>query len=108
MSDIPALALALLAGAMLGVFFFVGLWWTVQKGLTSQTPALWFLGSLVLRTSVILAAFYFVSQGHWSRLGACFLGFVIARVVVAKRLARTPTEMQPPLEKETSHAPQSR
>jgi F1F0 ATPase subunit 2 len=107
MSDIPALALALLAGTLLGVFFFAGLWWTVQKGLTSQTPALWFLGSLVLRTSMTLTAFYFVSQGHWSRLGTCLLGFVIARVVVAKWLART-AEVQPSLEKETSHAPHSR
>ena len=108
MNDIPALALALLAGALLGVFFFVGLWWTVQKGLASKTPALWFLGSLVLRTSVTLAAFYFVSQGHWSKLCACLLGFVIVRVVIAKWLARTPAEVQPPLEKETSHAAQSR
>src|SRR5271163_1526796 len=88
MSDTLALAMALFAGALLGVFFFGGLWWTVQKGVTSETPALWFLGSLLLRTSLILAAFYFVSQGHWSRLVACLLGFVIARVIVVKRLTR--------------------
>ena len=52
MSDILALALAFLAGALLGVFFFGGLWWTVQKGVTSETPALWFLGSLLLRTGL--------------------------------------------------------
>ena len=68
MSDILALALAFLAGALLGVFFFGGLWWTVQKGVTSETPALWFLGSLLLRTGLILAGFYLASQGHWSRL----------------------------------------
>ena len=68
MSDILALALAFLAGALLGVFFFGGLWWTVQKGVTSERPALWFLGSLLLRTGMILAGFYFVSQGHWSRV----------------------------------------
>ena len=31
MSDTLALALALFAGALLGTFFFGGLWWTVQK-----------------------------------------------------------------------------
>ena len=108
MSDPLTLVLALLTGAVLGACFFGGLWWTVQKGLASETPALWFLGSLVLRTGVTLAAFYFVSQGHWSRLGACLLGFVVARVVIAKWLARTPVEVQPSLEKETSHAPHSR
>ena len=38
MSDFLALALALLAGGLLGVFFFGGLWWTVQKGVTSEGP----------------------------------------------------------------------
>ena len=87
MSDIPVLALAFVAGALLGAFFFGGLWWTVQKGVTSERPALWFLGSLLLRTGVILAGFYFVSQGHWSRLVACLLGFLIARVIVVKWLS---------------------
>ena len=105
MSDLPALVLALLAGALLGAFFFGGLWWTVQKGVTSERPALWFLGSLLLRTGMILAGFYFVSQGHWSRLVACLLGFLVARIVVVKWLARTPAEEQTPLGKETSNAP---
>ena len=105
MSDLPALGLAFLAGALLGAFFFGGLWWTVQKGMTSERPALWFLGSLLLRTGVILAGFYFVSQGHWSRLGVCLLGFVVVRVIVVKRLTRAPAEEQTPLEKETSDAP---
>ena len=95
----------LLAGALLGAFFFGGLWWTVQKGVASERPALWFLGSLVLRTGVILAGFYFVSQGHWSRLVACLLGFLIARVLVVKWLTPAPAKEQTPLEKETSHAP---
>jgi len=57
MNDVPALALSLLAGAGLGAFFFEGLWWTVQKALTSESPALWFVGSLLLRTCLILTGF---------------------------------------------------
>ena len=108
MSDILALALALFAGALLGTFFFGGLWWTVQKGVMSERPALWFLGSLLLRTGLILAGFYFVSQGHWSRLVACLLGFLIARFIVVRRLTQAPAEEQTPLEEETSIAPYSR
>ncbi len=104
MSDIPALVLALLAGAFLGAFFFGGLWWTVQKGVRSDRPALWFLGSLLLRTGTILAGFYFVSQEHWSRFVACLLGFLVARIIVVKRLARAAAEEQTPMEKETSNA----
>jgi F1F0 ATPase subunit 2 len=110
MSDIPVLAVALafLAGALLAAFFFGGLWWTIQKGVTSKAPAVWFLGSLILRTGMVLVGGYFVSQGHWSRLVACLLGFVIARVIVMKWLTRTPTEELIPLEQETNNAPESR
>lgn len=108
MSDALALALALLAGALLGVFFFGGLWWTVQKGVTSETPALWFLGSLLLRTSLILAGFYVAAQGHWSRLAACLLGFVIARIIVVRRLNRVPAQEPTQLEEETHIAPFTR
>ena len=108
MSDTLALALAFLAGALLGVFFFGGLWWTVQKGVTSETPALWFLGSLLLRTSLILAGFYLAAQGHWSRLAASLFGFLIARLIIVKRLTRAPAEEPASLEEETSIAPFSR
>jgi len=105
MSDILPLALALAAGALLAAVFFGGLWWTVQKGVRSERPALWFLGSLLLRTSIILGGFYFVSQGHWSRLAVCLLGFLIARIIVVKRLTLAPAEEPAPLKKETSSAP---
>ena len=104
MIEIMNLPLALLAGFLLGVFFFGGLWWTVQKGITSQNPALWFFGSLMLRTGLTLAGIYFVSQGHWSRLAVCLLGFVIARVTTVKWLAQATLQELPSLQKETRHA----
>ena len=105
MSDMPVLALAFIAGASLGAFFVGGLWWTVQKGVSSESPAIWFLGSALLRTGVVLAGFYLVAQAHWSRLAACLLGFVIARVVVVRRLKRLQAEGPIRMEKETSLAP---
>jgi F1F0 ATPase subunit 2 len=108
MTDIPALALALVAGAALGALFFGGLWWTVEKGVKSEVPAVVFLGSLLLRTGAILAGFYFVAQGHWSRLVSCLIGFLIARVIVVHRLTRTPTEDPTRLEEESSVAPYTR
>jgi F1F0 ATPase subunit 2 len=105
MNDILPLALALVAGALLAAIFFGGLWWTVHKGVKSERPALWFLGSLLLRTIIILGGFYLVSQGHWSRLAVCLLGFLIARFIVVKRLTRAPAEEPSPLKRETSSAP---
>ena len=84
MNETLILMLAGGAGVLLGAIFFAGLWWTVQKALSSTRPALWFFASLLLRTSIALAGFYFVSGGHWERLLACFVGFVVARVIVTR------------------------
>ena len=108
MSEIPNLTLALLVGAVLGAIFFGGLWLTVQKGVTSEWPALWFLGSLLLRTCLILAGFYWVAQGHWSRIVACLIGFLIARVIVVRRLTRTSVDDYTEQKTEAGHAHQSR
>ena len=108
MGDVPELALALFVGALLGAFFFGGLWWTVEKAVKSERPALWFVGSLLLRTGVIVAGFYVVAQNHWTRLVVCLLGFLVARVIVVKRLTRAPVDEMTQLEEETSDAPYSR
>jgi len=104
MSETMALASSLAAGTSLGVFFFGGLWWTVLKGVSSARPAVWFLGSHVLRMGVALTGFFFVAGGHWGRLLACLLGFLAARVVIT-RLTLPAAEKQSRLAKEASHAP---
>lgn len=91
MNDAATLVLAGGAGAMLGAAFFGGLWWTVRRGMRSNRPALWFLGSLLLRLGIILAGFYLVASGHWDRLLACLLGFVAARFLMT-RLAGSPVD----------------
>jgi len=93
MTNIPSLLTAWLAGGVLGAIFFGGLWWTIRRGVSSQRPALWFLGSLLARMSVALAGFYFVSGGHWERLVTCLLGFVTARLAVM-RLTRSKGEQR--------------
>jgi F1F0 ATPase subunit 2 len=82
MNEPLILILAWLAGGGLGAIFFGGLWWTVRKGVSSPNPALWFLGSMLLRMGIVVAGFYYVSGGQWKRLTACLIGFVIARLIV--------------------------
>jgi F1F0 ATPase subunit 2 len=103
MNNTLTLAWALVAGALLGAIFFGGLWWTVRKCVSSTHPALWLFGSLLLRMSIALAGFYFVSDGHWERLLLCLVGFVIARFIVT-RLTRT-AEKPTCLAREAGHAP---
>ena len=103
MNEMLKLVAALASGVLLGAIFFGGLWWTVRKGVRSKRPALWFCGSLLLRTGIVLAGFYFVTGGHWQRLLACLLGFVIARRIVT-RLSGSPVEGPDTSAKETGHA----
>ncbi len=98
MSEMILFSLALLAGILLGATFFGGLWWTVLKGVSAKQPALWFSISLLLRTGIALAGFYFVSGADWKRLLGCLLGFVIARIIVTKLTTIHLVE-------EVSHAP---
>lgn len=87
-NDPGLLALASCAGFALGMLFFGGLWWTVRRGIGSPRPALWFLGSLLLRTALAAAGFWFVSGGDWQRLLACLAGFVLARQAAIRLVAR--------------------
>jgi F1F0 ATPase subunit 2 len=87
------LAPALAAGVLLGAIFYGGLWWTIQKGVVSDRPALWFFGSGLLRMGFVLAGFYVVARSGWRPSVVCLLGFGLARLVVT-RLIR---EATPPI-----------
>ncbi len=105
MNESLILLLASMAGGVLGLIYFGGLWWTVRKGLASERPALLFFGSMVLRMSIVLPGFYFIAQAQWQRLLLCLLGFVIARLVVTRltQAAEKPVD----LAREANHAPES-
>ena len=98
------LASAGLGGGMLGLIFFGGLWWTIRRGVLSSQPALWFLGSLLLRMSIVLVGFYLIGQGRWERLVACLVGFILARFVVTY-LTRSPSTHHFSHGTEGTHAP---
>jgi len=104
MQDMGSLIWASAGGAVLGVLFFGGLWWTVRKSLASAHPALWVLGSLLLRMGLTVTGFWALSDGHWQRLVASLLGFVLARLVVTRLTHRLPDHDTAP---EVCHAPES-
>lgn len=88
MNETMLLALALVTGGILGILFFGGLWWTVLKGLASPRPALWFFGSLLLRTGIVLGGFYVAAGSDWKRWLACLAGFALARLLVTRLTCR--------------------
>lgn len=85
MSEVRMLLLAGGTGFVLGGIYFAGLRWTVSKGLASPRPALWFLGSTLIRMSLLMAVAYPVGQGGWDRLLVLLVGFIGARQWVLRR-----------------------
>jgi F1F0 ATPase subunit 2 len=90
MSETSILALALLAGIMLGAIFYGGLWWTIRRSVSSGSSSHWLIGSFVLRAIIAVGGFYIVSQGDWRSLPACLLGFLAARICVTRLIKRAP------------------
>ena len=76
-------ALMFMAGLALGAFYFISLWQTVCRLSRTQHRASLLLVSYVLRLAVVLAAFYFLlAGGHWERLAAALIGFVVMRKIL--------------------------
>jgi len=77
-------------GVMLGAIFFGGLWWTVQRLMTSRVPQLWALGSYVVRSVVVVLGFWVVANRDWQRLLVCAVAFLATRIVVIRIDGRIP------------------
>jgi F1F0 ATPase subunit 2 len=84
MSSVCWLALAFMAGAVLGGLYFGGLWITVRRLPEARRPALLSLGSLLARLSLVLGGFYLVGAGDWRRFVLALLGFVGARTILVR------------------------
>ncbi len=83
-NEIIGLLPALLAGVLLGIIFFGGLWFTVRIGLRSKNTALIFMGSVILRMAIILVGFYYIGANNWQKMLVCLGGFLIARIVITR------------------------
>ena len=84
MSEPLVYGAGLASGLTLGALFFGGLRWTVRKALDSSQPALWFFGSLMVRTTLVLIGFYGIALCGWQTVGFALVGFTVARLTVTR------------------------
>jgi F1F0 ATPase subunit 2 len=89
MNEYIYMTIALAGGMATGLLFFGGLWLTVKKSLASRTPALWLIGSFLLRSAVTMVGFYYLSGDDWRRLIICLVGFIIARTFIKQKIQLT-------------------
>ncbi len=82
------LILSFSAGMALGAFYFLSLWKTLQRISEAGNPGVVLLRSYIIRTAVVLAGFYLIMDGHWQRVVAALLGFVLVRMILTRRLGK--------------------
>jgi F1F0 ATPase subunit 2 len=76
-----ALALSALAGIVLGILYFGGLWLTITKMRELKNPGIFLTLSFILRTVVVIGGFYLISDGKLERLAVAMLAFFVIRFV---------------------------
>lgn len=78
------LAVSLAVGIMLGILFYGGLWMTVRRLMAARNPIALTLGSLLVRTAVVVAGLLLVARGQWPNALVFLAGFVMGRIAVSR------------------------
>jgi len=84
------LVLGFFGGVLLGLVFFGGLYWSVQKLPTVKYPAFLMMASLLLRMAVLLTGLYFLMAGDIKNLLAAVAGVMVMKFVMIARVQKKP------------------
>jgi len=85
-SDVLFVAVALVVGGGLGLFYFGGLWLTLQRLPRLKHPAALALASFFGRTVIVVLVIFLVARDSWQRIAACLVGFLAVRGLMIHRL----------------------
>ena len=86
--------ISLIAGVTIGLGYFGGLWWTVQRLPHVHRGWHLYFGSLILRTTLALVAFFWLLRwNQWQAVGGAMLGFLAARIVLIALLRPSPSRL---------------
>ena len=102
MNEIVTITMVFLGGAVLGILFFGGLWFTVKKSVIAKRPALLILISFFVRIAITVIGFYVLGGDNWQNILLCLFGFIAARFAVLY-VTKTMDTKQLTLTKEEIH-----
>ncbi len=84
---------SILAGLLLGGWYFTGLWWTIRRLPVSARPIQLYVLSLAVRLLIVAVAFYGVIKWFdWLHLLVCLAAFLAARLLLIAYLVRSDTQ----------------
>jgi len=73
---------AFIVGIILGIVFFGGLQWTIDRLMKVRYPTALVLVSMVIRMAILLLGFYLLKDGSYYNIPLALLGVVLVRVVM--------------------------
>jgi F1F0 ATPase subunit 2 len=95
LTEVSRWVLAMVAGCLLGGFYFYGLWWTLGRWLTASSPNRWLAISYGVRTGVVLFVFGFFIRTDLIAFGFTLAGFFLMRMVLTRVLGRPDGDPRP-------------
>ena len=78
-----------LIGIGLGIVFFGGLYWTVQKLPDAKHPSLLMSASLLFRMAALLGVLFYVSKGGYKAILFTMAGMLLVRLAMTLGVKRT-------------------
>jgi F1F0 ATPase subunit 2 len=87
---VARILLALIGGLVVGVAYYGGLWWTVNRVGAAERPGLLFGVSFFVRTVLALAGLFLFTALHWLLIAAYMASFIVARIYLTRRWGLEP------------------
>jgi F1F0 ATPase subunit 2 len=76
------------AGALLGLAYFAGLWWSIGRARHARRPQALLAASFLVRAAVMVAVLLLIMGDDVVRLVAALAGFLLMRTIVLWRVRR--------------------
>ncbi len=83
-----------LVGIIMGLFYYVALWWTVNRTVSTGMSHLWIVVSFFARSAIVVAGFYFILTAGWVYLVLALGGFLVARLIVTMLVKKYSSRIQ--------------
>ena len=84
--DITFVFAAAIVGVLLSLFYFGGLWFTVNRIKSVKWPGFLIGMSFLLRMILLMTVFYFILSYHWMYLLFALITFLITRQFLLHRI----------------------
>lgn len=97
MNDIASYVVVAIAGLALGVFYWLGLWWTCRRTIAGAASGSLIALSYFVRLGVMLGTMYILGRDSLIKLAIILLAMLAVRFAVSRQLTALQDSQAPQL-----------